>query len=111
MVTSSLNLKTLEVSQDHIAETLKSMISYVRGFEIQDIVLLTMVKTLCLSYIAHTLKHAALAVPRVIARCKRSSSTYHVTNLRMLQFPKHKLIQDCLIWWESTLMMLKHEPE
>jgi len=29
----------------------------------------------------------------------------------MLQFPKHKLIQNCPIWWESTLMMLKHVPK
>ena len=129
-------LQTMEVAQDHKAESLKEVLTEMfRSWEIFCKVCgavtdnaSNMVSTFRLlgiqhfPCIAHTLQLAiqkgldVARVQRVLGRCKKlvshfKKSTKETYKLRekqsMLKLPQHALIQDCITRWGSTLSMLE----
>ena len=129
-------LQTMEVTQDHTAESLKEVLTdMLCSWKIDSKVCgavtdnaSNMVNTFRLlgiqhfPCIAHTLQLAiqrGLEVPRVqrvLGRCKKlvshfKKSTKETYKLRekqsMLKLPTHALIQDCVTRWGSTLSMLE----
>ena len=129
-------LQTMEVTQDHTAESLKEVLTdMLSSWKISSKVngavtdnASNMVNTFRLlgiqhfPCIAHTLQLAIqkgldlTRVQRVLGRCKKlvshfKKSTKETYKLRekqsMLKLPKHTLIQDCVTRWGSTLSMLE----
>lgn len=129
-------LQTMEITQDHTAESLKEVLTdMLSSWKISSKVCgavtdnaSNMVNTFRLlgiqhfPCIAHTLQLAIqkgldlTRVQRVLGRCKKlvshfKKSTKETYKLRekqsMLKLPKHALIQDCVTRWGSTLSMLE----
>ena len=139
-VLNSLCLQTLEVPQDHTANSLHNvLLSMFKDWNISTkmfaattdnghnimnaIELLTLEHFPCLAHILQLAIKKAYNLPKVhttIARCKKlvehfNKSTKETYKLRekqkMLELKEHKLIQDCPTRWGSTLSMLKRVSE
>ena len=129
-------LQTMEVTQDHTAESLKEVLTdMLSSWKISSKVngavtdnasnIVNTFRLLGIQHfpcIAHTLQLAIqkgldlTRVQRVLGRCKKlvshfKKSTKETYKLRekqsMLKLPKHALIQDCVTRWGSTLSMLE----